>query len=274
MIKELQLESNNHTLYGRLHLPEGDGPFPLVILCHGFNANMADTESYAPKLAAHGIAAFAFDFYGGGEENRSGGKLTDMTVLTERVDLLAVYSHLKMQPFTDPSCIFFMGQSQGGLVSLLTASGIPDEVRGLILCYPAFNLIDYVRMAQGRKKRIRETYPFIGGRVSHAFLEDALTVDILKCAEEYPGPVLILHGTADPVVPVSLSEEGITHFPGARLIEIEGAGHGFFDADESFAAEEMIRFVSQLCCSSHSRRLPRKPASGGHAPDGARSVRN
>jgi len=40
----------------------------------------------------------------------------------------------------------------------------------------------------------------------------------------YSGPVLVIHGTADPVV-IEGSEEWIQSFPNARLLRIDGAGH-------------------------------------------------
>ena len=41
---------------------------------------------------------------------------------------------------------------------------------------------------------------------------------------EYAGPVLVIHGTADPY-PIEGSEEWIQSFPNARILRIDGAGH-------------------------------------------------
>lgn len=41
---------------------------------------------------------------------------------------------------------------------------------------------------------------------------------------EYAGPVLVIHGVADPY-PVEGAEEWVQSFPNARLLRIEGAGH-------------------------------------------------
>ena len=40
----------------------------------------------------------------------------------------------------------------------------------------------------------------------------------------FAGPVLIIHGTADPI-PIEGAEEWIQSFPNARLLSVEGAGH-------------------------------------------------
>lgn len=54
-------------------------------------------ESYCRTFAAWGYATYCFDFCGGSpdEEERSDGKSTDMTVLTERDDLIAVMDYVK-----------------------------------------------------------------------------------------------------------------------------------------------------------------------------------
>ena len=245
MTEELRIGREGHMIYGRLHKAEGDGRRPLVILCHGFNANMTETEPYAVKMAQSGIHAFAFDFFGGGEQILSDGKLTEMSVRTEEADLNMVIDTLRDRPEVDTSRIFLMGQSQGGYVSLLTASTRPEDIRGLILCYPAFNLRDYALMGLGKHRRVRETYPFLGARVGQAYIDEALSVDIQSVIPNYTGKVLLIHGTGDILVPCELSVEAAKNFPSAELILVEKAGHGFYDADEDRAAQKMIRFVTE-----------------------------
>jgi pimeloyl-ACP methyl ester carboxylesterase len=41
---------------------------------------------------------------------------------------------------------------------------------------------------------------------------------------EYAGPVLVIHGTADPY-PIEGAEDWVQSFPNARLLSVEGAGH-------------------------------------------------
>jgi pimeloyl-ACP methyl ester carboxylesterase len=44
-------------------------------------------------------------------------------------------------------------------------------------------------------------------------------------------PTLVIHGTADPLFPVEHAEALVQEIPGARLLRLEGAGHGVFEAD-------------------------------------------
>ena len=44
-------------------------------------------------------------------------------------------------------------------------------------------------------------------------------------------PTLVLHGTEDPMFPLAHGEALVNEVPGARLLRLEGAGHGVYRAD-------------------------------------------
>jgi pimeloyl-ACP methyl ester carboxylesterase len=44
-------------------------------------------------------------------------------------------------------------------------------------------------------------------------------------------PTLVIHGTADPMFPIPHGEALAAEIPGARLLPLEGAGHGVQQAD-------------------------------------------
>ena len=250
-VREMEFIRDGKKIYGRLHLPgtlSMIDRYPLVILCHGLGANMSETEPYAVKFAANGIAAFAFDFIGGGEDIKSDGQMTEMSVLTEAEDLNVVIDELSRQPLIDIKHIFLMGQSQGGYVATYTAAQrVFDDVpvTGLIACYPAYVLEEDARKRAEAAGAAQETEQILDFTVGSIYTPDALKMDIYDDMMRYPGDVLLMHGTEDPVVPLSFSEEALNCFPHADLIRIEGAGHGFFDADEDFCAEQAIRFVKE-----------------------------
>ena len=68
--------------------------------------------------------------------------------------------------------------------------------------------------------------------------------------ENYPGDVLIFHGTADNIVPISYSERAVTAFPSAELVTIEGAGHGFRGNDDLYVTNLAVDFVKSHLASS------------------------
>lgn len=61
-----------------------------------FMATQTTVKMYAEKMAAAGIAAFIFDYNGGGVGSKSSGKSTEMSVLTEIKDLKAVIEYASL----------------------------------------------------------------------------------------------------------------------------------------------------------------------------------
>ena len=129
-------------IYGKLYLPEKNGPLPLVIMEHGFGGNLTLMENYARSFSENGFAVYAFDFAGGGVLSRSDGKMTEMSVLTEAADLNTVIDGLKDRNEFDPENIFLFGGSQGGFVATYVASARPSDIRALVVLYPAYVLQD------------------------------------------------------------------------------------------------------------------------------------
>ena len=243
-VQELCFTRDGLRIYGELYLPDGDGPFSTVIIGHGLDSNLTDTEGYAKSFARYGIAAYVFDFIGGGTEIRSDGDILDMTVLTETEDLLAVLDGVRALDAVDVGKVFLMGCSQGGYVAACAAARRTVYVRGLIAFYPAFGLMDDVRERTANGNHITEETTNVNGvEVSPEYMEAVLSFNIFDTVKKFTGPVLIVHGTEDEITPIYYSERAADTFPDAELISIEGAEHGFYEEDERFAAEQAVLFI-------------------------------
>lgn len=243
-MRELCFEKNGGRIYGRLHTPEGSGPFPCVIICHGFGASLEDHEFYAECMEKEGIAGYCFDFIGGGPEVKSSGTMMEMSVLTETEDLLYVIDRIRELPEIDENNLFLMGGSQGGFVITEAAHRRPDQIRGLIPLYPAYVIYDHVRSRVADPDHIPETLSVLGMEVSSLYAKDAFSFNIYDHMD-YEGPVMIIHGTADTLVPMSYSEKALKIFKDAKLIRIPEAGHGFYNEDEKRVAQLAIEFVKE-----------------------------
>ena len=140
--EEIWCENGSNRIYGVACIPEAEGRLPLVIFSHELGNNHEAGVRYAERLAAHGYAAYVFDFRGGsagGTQNRSDGSNSEMSELTEASDLSAVLDAAKLWPFVDSDNIFLLGGSQGGLVTLITGCERQDELAGTMLMYPALS---------------------------------------------------------------------------------------------------------------------------------------
>lgn len=241
------LERDGQKIYGKLFLPEEtDAPLPLVILSHGLGSDHRIMEPYAENFAENGFAAFVFDYIGGSEESMSDGNMTGMSVLTEAEDLSCILESFRSDSRFSEDEIFLFGGSQGGFISAYAAGKHPDEIAGLVLLYPAFNLQDICRKLVSDADEIPDSVVIGEHTVGSLYIRDMLTFDIYEVLRQYPGPVLLFHGTADPYVPLEYTQRAGQVLADARVVIIEGAEHGFDGEDRNRVEREAVAFVQEI----------------------------
>lgn len=241
------LERDGQKIYGKLFLPEEtDAPLPLVILSHGLGSDHRIMEPYAESFAENGFAAFVFDYIGGSEESMSDGNMTGMSVLTEAEDLSCILQSFRSDSRFSEDEIFLFGGSQGGFISAYAAGKHPDEIAGLVLLYPAFNLQDICRKLVSDANEIPDSVVIGEHTVGSLYIRDMLTFDIYEVLRQYPGPVLLFHGTADPYVPLEYTQRAGQVLADARVVIIEGAEHGFDGEDRNRVEREAVAFVQEI----------------------------
>ena len=245
-LEETEFYRDGMKIYGRLYIPAGEGPFPVAIMGHGLGQNLGHMDVYAKDFAKEGIAAYTFDFIGGGNSIRSDGKMTEMSVLTEAADFNVVFDGIRSLDVIDQDNVFVMGGSQGGLVATYIAGTRPEEVKGLIALYPAYILQDDARERTKDGTQFYDTFNLLGMTLSRQYDEDMLSFDIYEVMKNYEGEVLLLHGTKDALVPMADSERAAETFSSAELVVIEGGGHGFIGAAQVEASQCAIEFIKKV----------------------------
>ena len=239
---ELWCMNGNQRIYGLLYTKARPGErVPTVILSHSYSLSHAAMRGYARSLAEKGMAAYCFDFCGGGSESQSDGSTDSMTVFTEVNDLKAVLATVRGLDVVHPDSVYLLGSSLGGMVSALVAEDEPEKVAGLILFYPAFNMPDLVRqfgdLMNGWGGSMGGSWGGSWGdmgsmfSMSQAFIDALKDYDVWQHIGTFPRPVAILHGSKDWIVPISNSEKAVGLYPNATRHVIEGANHGFNEAN-------------------------------------------
>lgn len=227
--EELWLESGGKKIYGVMYRPEGEkDSYPTVILSHGFNSSSVLNEGYAKSFAEAGYAAYIFDFCGGSPSSKSEGETTEMSVLTEHQNLSDVMDQLKELDYVDGDQLFLFGLSQGGFISAYTAAQRPDDVKGLILFYPAFVLQENCWKLYSSVDEVpEEGEEVMGVPLGPVYSKDAMSFDIYEEIGKYKGDVLICHGDKDTMVDLSYSEKAMEKYDSAELKVIQYGEHGF-----------------------------------------------
>ncbi len=228
-----------------LTTPDTAGPFPVVLLCHGFlsSKESATNRALSQRLPALGIATLRFDFFGHGE---SRGPFQELTLTRCLNQTKVALSWLKA--FGSPR-IGLIGGSFGGLVALHTAAQCADlSVLGLkcpVFDYPP---LWRERLGEAGMRGWQEegNLSFMGpagkARLGYAFYEDLARYDGERAAAEIRCPTRIVHGDADEYVPVSQSQRLLAGIRGEQdLVLLRGANHDF---SEPFHFTRMIDLLT------------------------------
>lgn len=131
--------SDNLKIYGMMNVPDGGGPFPVIVLNHGYfnpsSFNSGDgTRTIADILAKNGYLTLASDYRSHGKsdsDNRGrGGHRPEYAI-----DVLNLIASVKSLPKADVNKIGMWGHSMGGEVSICTVE-VTDKVKVVVLWAP------------------------------------------------------------------------------------------------------------------------------------------
>ncbi len=125
----VQNKKANVSIEGTLTIPEGNGPFPAVILVSGSGPQDRNSEIMMHKsfwviadyFARCGIAVFRYDERGVG---KSTGTYTTATTFDFADDLTEIYKIIQKDKRINQSKLGLMGHSEGGIIIAIAASKI------------------------------------------------------------------------------------------------------------------------------------------------------
>ncbi|MEZ4634765.1 MAG: alpha/beta fold hydrolase [Caldilineaceae bacterium] len=133
-VEDVTFANGDVTLAGTLTLPEGDGPFPSVLLVSGSGPQNRDEEiaivpGYRPfaviadTLTRQGVAVLRYDDRGVGE---STGDFATAALSDFAADAEAGWAYLTQRDEIDAAQVGIFGHSEGGQVAAVVAGRNPD----------------------------------------------------------------------------------------------------------------------------------------------------
>ncbi len=216
----------------KLTLPEGfnttSDSCHMVILMHGIfsSKDYPPMPRIAKALAKEGIASIRFDFDGHG---RSEGQMVDMTIANELADALAVCNYAASLPFV--TGISLLGHSQGGVIASMTAGNENVHPESLILLAPGAVIREATRGGHFFGNTFDPADPpeyikcFHHYKLGRNYLTQTQELDIYGVSAEYQGPVCIIHGSKDGIVPLWCSERYHETYSSSEMHIVEGENH-------------------------------------------------
>lgn len=245
--RELHVDRDGMEIYGIAHVPTGvDGKMPAVILSHELGATLDRVKGYGEELAKAGYVTVCFDFCGGGYGSRSDGDVLAMSVLTEKADLETILEEVQGWDFVDTDSIYLMGNSQGGVVTTMVAAEHRDEVRAVVLIYPAFCIYDDVHEMFDSPDEIPETHRLLGMLLGQRYFVDIWDQEPYALIQEYEKEILLIHGSRDSIVPIAYSDKLADTMEFVEYHVIQGADHGFLRADFTQAVSYIVNFLNRV----------------------------
>ncbi len=242
--EEVRFAADDGTpLYGWF-LPAGPGR-PGLVLCHGYQRALEETFSLGCDLRVRGFNVLLFDFRGCG---RSGGRFTTIGYAEPR-DALAAVRWLQGRLGADAP-IGLLGISMGGAVALTVAGQCP-AVRAVVADSAFATLSGAVahRLRALRPPLRALYYLSMRGAEWQCRARVAWVRPIDAARRLHDRPVLLIHGTADDVVPYEHAQELLAALPGPReLWTLDGVPHAMarFHAREEYLARVTAFFARSL----------------------------
>ncbi len=201
------------------------------MVCHGFTGSKEGggrALEMGEALAARGYCCLLFDFAGCGE---SEGRWEEISLSGHVRDLAAVVQWCRESGFNP---IILNGRSFGGTTALCCASSDRTVAGVCTWAAPARLAELFSKFAGGKVKGpagelVRLAVPEGTLYLRKSFFYDLEKYDLRSCAARIaPRPLLVLHGTADEVVPPGEARllAGAAAEP-KELIMVEEADHQF-----------------------------------------------
>lgn len=110
------------TLTGKLTKPQGDGPFPAVVLMHGCAGILKYNEVWAERLTTWGYVTLQLDSLGPHGQLDICANIYDVAFQVRARDAYDAKAYLGGLPFVDRNRIAIMGWSHGGIATLCSVS--------------------------------------------------------------------------------------------------------------------------------------------------------
>lgn len=216
----------------KVSLPKGFDPEKdschMVILMHGIfsSKDYPPIPNIARALAKEGIASIRFDFDGHG---KSEGRMIDMTIANELADADAILSYAASLPYV--SGISLLGHSQGGVIASMTAGSNSIRPESLILLAPGAVIKEATQGGHffGNSYDPKDPPEYIKCfhhfKLGRNYLLQTQELDIYGVSEKYQGPVCIIHGSEDGIVPLWCSRKYDEIYSGSEMHIVEGENH-------------------------------------------------
>ena len=209
-------ESNGLKISGRINIPRGAGPFPAVVLAHGYVDPAVYTNGETmlrerDHLARHGYVTLHIDYRNHAQSDKDPNNDANLRA-GYTVDAINAGLALKQARFVDPDRLALIGRSMGGGVVYTALVVRPGLFRAAVAYAPVSsdtidNFDKWVRHDASRSSAARAVIARLGTPEANptGWAATSPRTFFGRITE----PLLIHHGTADEDCPLVWSQESV-----------------------------------------------------------------
>ena len=250
MHRYFEINENGHNIRCKLYCQDMKDIRKIVVFAHGFGGHKDNgaAEKFAQRLITKhkGSALITFNWPSHGDDVKKALQLEDCTAY-----LSLVIEHMRRKYQTDE--LYCYATSFGGYLTLRYIHAQGNPFRKIALRCPAvdmYRILTHTIITESDLAQIRKGKPVPVGfdrkiLVPPAFLEELKQQDIRQLDFlDYAEDLLILHGTADEIVPFedaySFADDNLIEF-----IPVDNADHRFRDPQKmEFAIKQILAFFA------------------------------
>jgi dipeptidyl aminopeptidase/acylaminoacyl peptidase len=233
-------KSGSLTISGIMNVPRGSGPFPVLVLNHGYidpgvYVNGQGLRREQDYLARRGFVVLHTDYrnHAQSDDDLAAELTLRLGYVEDAINAVEAIKSSSL-PYLDRERVGMLGRSMGGGVTLAAAVVAPDLVDAVVVFAPvSSNYVDNFNRWIRRGPERRRLAAMIAARYGSPEENPAFwrNVSPVNFFDRIRVPVLIHHGTADESVPYAWTQKTLTALrrqdKDATLYTYPGEHHAF-----------------------------------------------
>lgn len=227
---------------------------PAIVLVHGGFHERLSPEWFAmiAELAGRGYLVI-FPEYRGSRGYGENHFQNDYGV-TDTADVLAASTYLARRPDVDPDRLAIIGESRGGMVTLLAIEQEPKRFKAAVDIVGLTDFVAYMAYKpEYRRQEVARQSPSLGGKMPNENLAAYMAISPINGVDKIETPLLVLATTGDKIAPLTLHTGRLLDALKARdkvfdakIYDNAPGGHVFMHGDQPERDDAMARIFAWL----------------------------
>jgi dipeptidyl aminopeptidase/acylaminoacyl peptidase len=177
--------------------------------------------------------------------------------VSDTADVLAAADYIAKKPFVDPNRLGIIGESRGGMVSLLAIEKEPKKFKAAVDVVGLTDFVAYMAYKpEYRRQEVAKESKSFGGKLPNENLAAYMAVSPINGVDRIETPLLVMASTGDKVAPITLHTGRLLDALKARGKRFEShiydnapGGHIFMHGDQPERDDAYARIYAWLAAN-------------------------